>query len=491
MAILGIDQGTTGTRACLIDRGRILETSYAQHAQYTPHDGWVEHDANEIWERVHETISSVLPEGARVDGIAIANQGETVMLWDASTGKPLHNALVWQDTRTADWVAELARDAATAKRVREETGLGLDPYFSAAKLRWLLDHTAGALECAERGQLRAGTLDTWLIDRLTGGAVFATDVSTAARTQLCDTRALAWSPFLLERFGIPRAILPEIRDSDGGFGTCASSVLGGRLAGVPIVASLVDQPAALVGQGCIDRGDAKATLGTGAFLYVNTGGERASGEHGTLATVAWRRAGMPACYALDGGVLAFGSAIGWLETTGLLAKGELDAVLSRRGGRGPALAVPALAGLGSPHWNRSAHASWFGLTHATTAEDMVCAVADGLACRVAEVVDAIERDAGTTIRELRVDGGLSRSPALVQLIADIVGRAVMVAEEDEATVLGACTLAELRLGTLTEADVRARRDRYRARCGPRTTADERAALRERFARALALTAQFG
>jgi glycerol kinase len=490
--ILGIDQGTTGTRACLVDAGRIVRSAYAQHAQITPHDGWVEHDPDEIWARVLETISRALGnEQLRIDGIAIANQGETVMLWDAETGRALHNALVWQDTRTADYVAELARDRAVAARVRAETGLGLDPYFSAAKLRWLLDHTAGALECAARGQLRAGTLDSWLIDRLTGGAVFATDVSTAARTQLCDTRSLAWSPFLLELFGIPRAILAEIRDSDGGFGACASSVLGGRLAGVPIIASVVDQPAALAGQGCIDRGDAKATLGTGAFLYVNTGGERPSGEHGTLATVAWRRTGGGACYALDGGVLAFGSAIGWLERIGLLATGELDAVLARRGGRGPAIAVPSLAGLGSPHWNRSAHASWFGLTHATTAEDMVCGVADGLVCRVAEVVDAIERDARTQIRELRVDGGLSRSPALVQLLADMLGRLVVVAEEDEATVLGACTLAELRLGTLTDDNVRARRDRYRARYGPRTTDDERAALRERFARALALTTQFG
>jgi len=484
--ILGIDQGTTGTRACLLEAGRITHTAYAQHAQITPQDGWVEHDADEIWARTQDVLAA-LP-ASRIDGIAIANQGETVMIWDADSGRPLHNALVWQDTRTADVVARLAADPAIATRVRSETGLRLDPYFSAAKLRWLLDHVP------HKGRrIKAGTLDTWLIDRLTGGAVFATDSSTAARTQLCDTRTLQWSPFLLELFGIPREVLPEIRDSDAGFGVCTHPAVKG----VPILASLVDQPAALAGHGCIDRGDAKATLGTGAFVYVNTGSERPSGEHGTLATVAWRRAtsgtgAAKTCYALDGGVLAFGSAIGWLENLGLLARGELDAVLAARGtpqAAATVIGVPALAGLGAPHWNRAAHGSWFGLTHATTATEMVAAVADGLACRVAEVVDAIERDAGIVIRELRVDGGLSRSPALVQLLADVLGRPVVVAEEDEATVLGAATLAELRLGTLSEADVRARRNRSRARHEPRMASGPRATLRERFARARALTTQ--
>jgi len=481
--ILAIDQGTTGTRACLVDAGRIAHSAYAEHAQLTPHDGWVEHDPVEIWTQVQRVITEVLAKapGVRVDGIAIANQGETVMLWETETGRPLHNALVWQDTRTSDAVAKLASDPTVAARVRSETGLGLDPYFSAAKLRWLIDHT----EHTGR-RIKAGTLDTWLIDRLTDGSVFATDASTAARTQLCDTRSLKWSPFLLELFGIPRAILPEIRASDAGFGTCTLPALHG----VPIVASLVDQPAALLGQGCLDRGDAKATLGTGAFVYVNTGAQRPSGEHGTLATVAWQRASTTT-YALDGGVLAFGSAIGWLESLGLLAKAQLDAVLAARSltTTSSVVCVPALAGLGSPHWNRNAHGSWFGLTHATTAQDMVAAVADGLACRIAEVVDAIERDAAIAIKELRVDGGVSRSTAFVQRIADVIGRPVAIAEEDEATVLGAATLAELRLGRIDEAAVRARRARTRATLSPRLDTPARATLRERFAAALALTTQ--
>jgi len=487
--ILGIDQGTTGTRACLVDGGRIAHSVYAQHRQITLRDGWVEHDAGEIWTRVQDLLTHLRIRGS-AEAIAIANQGETVMLWNAETHRPLHHALVWQDTRTTDFVASLASDAGVAARVREETGLGLDPYFSASKLRWLLDNVPGARDLAAKGRLRAGTLDTWLVDRLTDGTVFATDASTAARTQLCDTRTLEWSPFLLELFGIPREILPEIRACDADFGSCTHPAARG----VPIVASIVDQPAALLGEGCIDRGDAKVTIGTGAFLYVNTGSERPSGNHGTLATVAWHRAGRPAAttYALDGGVLAFGSAIAWLESIGVLAPGQLDAVLSARTPTalpGP-VSVPALAGLGAPHWNRHAHGTWFGLTHATTASDMVAAVAYGLACRVAEVVDAVELDAGIAIGELRVDGGLSRSPALVAILADVLGRPVIVAEEDEATVLGAATLAALRLGQITEDEVRARRTRFRARYQPRIADGPRAVLRERFARALALTTSF-
>jgi glycerol kinase len=383
----------------------------------------------------------------------------------------------------------MASNPETVARVRAETGLGLDPYFSAPKLRWLLDH-AGP-DVGRGGSLRAGTLDSWLIQKLTGGSRYATDASTAARTLLCDTKNLMWSDYLIELFGVPRSILPQIRGSDEGFGECSSTLFGGALAGVPIVASLVDQPAALLGQGCLERGDAKATLGTGAFVYVNTGSQRPSGEHGTLATVAWQR-GDVKTYALDGGVLSFGSAIAWLESLGVLAKGQLDAVLAARpaGATSTVTCVPALAGLGSPHWKRDAHGTWFGLSHATTASDMVAALAEGLACRIAEVVDAIERDAGIALAELRVDGGLSRSEAFVRLIADVLGRPVVVAEEDEATVLGVATLAELKLGTITEEAVRARRSRSRARYEPRITAAQRGSLRERFARALALGVRY-
>jgi len=490
--LLGIDQGTTGTLACLVEAdGRIVARAYAAHRQICPRPGWVEHDAEEIWRCVERTVGEVLDGagGARPDGVALANQGETVLAWDRRTGRPLHHALVWQDTRTQPLVERLAADPAIAARVRDETGLPLDPYFSAPKLRWLLDEVPGARALARAGHLRAGTLDAWLIERLTGGGPALTDPSTAARTLLCDTRAHRWSPFLLELFDVPGAVLPEIRDTDAGFGACAAPGLPG-LAGVPIVASLVDQPAALAGHGCVDAGDAKATFGTGCFVYAGTGATRPRGG-GTLATVAWKRSGAPATYALDGGVLAAGSAIDWLREVGVLGAGEpLDAALAGARRDPGVVCVPALVGLGAPHWDRGARAAWLGMSSAATRADLASALAEGVACRVAEVVAAIERDAGLAIAELRADGGLTRSAALMQLQADLLGRPVAVAEEDEATVSGACAIAALRTRTLSETELRARRGRARARYEPRMSADERAARLDRFARARELAARW-
>ena len=485
--LLGIDQGTTGTLACLVDDdGGITARAYATHRQICPRPGWVEHDTEEIWRCTERAIAEVLAGGARPAGVAIANQGETVAVWDRRTGRALHHALVWQDTRTQAFVDGLAADPAIAARVRDETGLPLDPYFSAPKLRWLLDEVPGARALAEAGHLRAGTLDAWLIERLTGGDVYATDASTAARTLLCDTRAHRWSPFLLELFDIPRGVLPEVRDTDAGFGTCA----GHGLDGVPIVASLVDQPAALAGHGAIDRGDAKATFGTGCFVYANTGAVRPRGG-GTLATVAWKRSGEPACYALDGGVLAAGSAIGWLREVGVLGADEpLDAALAGERRDPGVVCVPALVGLGAPHWDRGARAAWLGMSSAATRADLAGALAEGIACRVAEVVAAIEREAEVEIGELRADGGLTRSAALMQLVADLLGRPVAVAEQEEATAVGACAIAALRTGALTAGDLRARGRRVQARYEPRISGDERGARLGRFARARELAARW-
>lgn len=485
--LLGIDQGTTGTLACLVDGdGRIAARAYAAHRQICPRPGWVEHDAEEIWACTERVIAEVLAGGARPAGVAIANQGETVAVWERRTGRSLHHALVWQDTRTQAFVDELAADRELGARVREETGLPLDPYFSAPKLRWLLDEVPGARERAEAGELRAGTLDAWLIERLTGGAVYATDASTAARTLLCDTRAHRWSPFLLERFGIPAEALPEIRDTDAGFGACA----GLGLDGVPIVASLVDQPAAMVGHGAIDRGDAKATFGTGCFVYANSGGMRPRGG-GTLATVAWKRVEAGPCYALDGGVLAAGSAIEWLREVGVLGEAEpLDAALAGARRDPGVVCVPALVGLGAPHWDRGARAAWLGMSSAATRGDLAGALVEGVACRVAEVVAAIEREAELVIDELRADGGLTRSPALMQMVADLLGRPVAVAEQDEATAVGACAMAALRTGELTEDELRARRGRAQARYEPRISEDERGERLGRFARARELAARW-
>ncbi len=487
--LLGIDQGTTGTRAVLVDeRLNIRASAYAAHTQHTPHPGWVEHDAEELWANTQRVIAEVLAGGERPSAVAIANQGETVMLWDARTGKPLHRAVVWSDTRTESLLPMYAEHEPV---IRAATGLRLDSYFSATKLRLLLDESARDL--AAKGYLRAGTLDTWLIDRLTQGEVFATDASTAARTLLAEIGGCTWHQPLLDIFRIPRGILAEIRDCDADFGTC----LGGALDGVPIRGSIVDQPAAMLGQGCVDRGDIKATFGTGCFVYANSGTQRPSGQ-GTLATVAWRRGG-ETTYALDGGVLSVGSALDWAAALGLPTD---DAALATGGepraievgspamlGDGPVF-VPALSGLGAPHWNRGARGAWLGLTTATTREQLVGAMAEGLACRVVEVVRAIERDAGVMVTTLRADGGLARSAPLMQRVADLLGAPVAVAAEEEATVVGACALVALRSGTVSLDDLRQRRARSQAHYQPRINADERGARIARFDRGLALARQW-
>lgn len=471
--ILGIDQGTTGTRACLVAEDLTIERSaYAAHAQHAPRPGWVEHDPTEIWACTINVVREVVAHAARrPDAIAIANQGETCLVWDARTGAPLHRALVWQDTRTEDALAALAPHAA---RITELTGLRLDSYFSASKLRWLLDEVPGARALARAGHLRAGTLDTWLVDRLTGGRVFATDASTAARTLLCETRGCTWSDELCALFDVPRSILPEIRDCDAGFG---------EHDGIPILASMVDQPAAMLGQGCVDRGDVKATFGTGCFVYASAGTERPAGG-GTLATVAWRRDG-ETTYALDGGVLTAGSALEWVRSLGLAGSGTGTGT-----GRGNTVFVPALVGLGAPHWDRQVRAAWSGLDVSTTAADLVEAVHEGIACRAVEVIHAVERDAGVTVSALRADGGLARDRGLMQRVADLLGAPVEIALEEEATVVGVAAMAALRLGRIDLDHLRQRRARSQARLSPVLSTDERAARLARWEKGLALARQW-
>ncbi len=305
--VLGIDQGTTGTRACVMDSdGAMLGQAYLTHQQHHPMPGWVEHDPEEIWrntERVMEDARALAGVSA-VDAIGIANPGETVMIWDRGSGKPLYPAIVWQDLRTQVPVEIMARDASLSRRVSEATGLRLDPYFAAPKLRWLLDEVPLARERAKAGELCAGTIDTWLMWKLSGGQAFVTDASTAARTLLFDIHTLKWAPWLCELFDIPQAILPPVSPSTGALATTTG--------GTPIVASVVDQPAAMIGQGCLRAGDLKATYGTGCFVYLHTGTRPAPSNHGLLSTVAWQR-GAETHYALDGGVLAAGAVIGWLR----------------------------------------------------------------------------------------------------------------------------------------------------------------------------------
>jgi glycerol kinase len=491
--IVGVDQGTTSTRACVMDRsGRTLSLVQRPHRQMYPREGWVEHDADEIWENVRGTIVDAV-EGAgaasRLAGIGIANQGETVLVWNRESGRPLAPAIVWQDTRTQEQMEALAGDEATVSRIREVTGLAADAYFSASKIRWLLDNVDGAPRLVEQGGLCAGTVDAWLIWKLTGGKSFLTDASTAARTLLFDIRTLRYDPWLLGLFGVPAGVLPDVRRSDEGFGSVKG--LGAGIDGVPIVAGLVDQPAALFGQGCLAAGQAKATYGTGCFVYLNTGGSPRPSAHGLLTTIAWQRTAGTA-YALDGGVFAAGAVVEWLARLGLLSDpAEADALLaSAPGVSDEVTCVPALAGLAAPYWDRSARASWLGMGLGSGRADLVRAALEGVACRVAQVVASMEQDAGMPIESLRVDGGLTGCASLMQTQADLLGIPVEVATEAEATLRGVCFLAARAAGVWPD-DGQIARSRTAGRVvAPGPASAERGARLVRFERAVALVREW-
>ena len=423
----------------------------------------------------------------RIDALAIANPGETVLLFDRETGEPLHHAIVWQDLRTQPEMERLARDPDIARRVTETTGLRLDPYFSAAKIRWLLDHVPAARQLLGRGRLAIGTVDAYLMHRLTGGRSFVTDASTAARTLLFDIHAGRYDPWLLDLFGVPLEALPEVRDSVGAFGSV--SALEGALDGTPIFVGLVDQPAAMIGHACLAEGEIKATYGTGCFVYQNTGVHARTSGHGLLSTVAWRRDGKTT-YALDGGIFAAGSVLTWLRDG--LGFGDtvaaLDALAASTRDSGGVVCVPALAGLAAPHWDRSARASWLGMTLGSTRAHLVRAAFEGIAMRVAEVVLAMERDSGRRVTRLRVDGGLTESPTLMQLQADLLGIQIEVSAEPEATVMGVAYLALAALGCWRgDEEIRARveqRDAAATVYDPTIDPAERAERLARFARAI-------
>jgi glycerol kinase len=500
--ILGIDQGTTGTRVALVDdAGQIRAQVYRTHRQRLGPPGWIEHDAEEILAAVVAGVDAVAGRGRApassgagpIRAAALANQGETCLLWDRQSGAPLGRALVWQDLRATRAVERLAAEPGLSAYVAAVTGLRLDPYFSAPKLGWLLGAHAEAPALAAAGRLGIGTLDTFLIERLTGR--YVSDASTAARTLLFDIHARRWDERLCAAFGVPRAALPEVVDHDQALGTFTTTAARG----VPLQLGIVDQPAALYGQRCLAPGDAKATFGTGCFVYVNTGGVASPSARGLLRTVAWRRAGATT-FALDGGVLAAGSVIEWLRTT--LSLAPTDAALDelaaagfaahdrRPVGSGP-VCVPALVGLGAPHWQRGARAAWLGLDLATDRAALVAAAYDGIAARVAEVVDAMEAEAGTTIPRLVVDGGLTASAPLMQRVADLLGRPVAVAREAETTLVGACALARAALGRDSDTAAPGGAEvGYALTYTPTLLPDERAARLTHFTRARELVGAY-
>ena len=442
-ALLALDQGTSSSRALVFDRsGRLLAVAQRELPQHFPQPGWVEHDAEEIWDHQRACAREALAKaGVKAAAIGITNQRETVVLWDRRTGRPLHRALVWQDRRTAAF-CEALKQQGLEPRVRELTGLLLDPYFSATKLRWLLYHVPGARERAARGELAFGTIDSWLLWKLTDGQVHATDVSNASRTLLFDIHRGGWSDELLAAFDIPRSLLPEVRPSAGDFGRAVEF-------GLPISGIAGDQQAALFGQAALQPGQAKNTYGTGCFLLMHAGAQARASTQGLVTTRA-AQVGATAQYALEGSVFVGGAVVQWLRD-GLQAvrsSSEVQALAASVPDAGGVVFVPAFAGLGAPYWRPDARGALLGLTRGTTQAHIAHAALESIAFQSAAVLAAMNADVGGSERltELRVDGGASANDLLMQFQADLLGIPVLRPRVIETTALGAALLAGLGCG---------------------------------------------
>jgi glycerol kinase len=449
-----IDQGTTSTRFVLFDRdGRIAAIERREHEQITPRAGWVEHDAREIWQRTREVIDRALAGagGGEVAAIGITNQRETAVIWDRETGEPIHNAIVWQDTRTAELVRELAGEAGV-NRLRDRVGLPLSTYFSGPKIAWMLDHVPGARERAENGELLFGTVDTWVLWNLTGGAgggVHATDVTNASRTLLMDLRTLDWHEPSLELIGVPRALLPEIRSSSEVYGEAADTAAAGR----PVAGILGDQQAALFGQTCFARGEAKNTYGTGSFLLVNTGQQIVRSDE-LLTSVAYRLGDDEPSYVLEGSIAVTGALVQWLrDRLGLIsAAAEVEELARTVEDNGGVYFVPAFSGLFAPHWRSDARGVIVGLTAFANRGHLARAVLEATAWQTREVVDAANAVSGLPFSELRVDGGMTANGLLMQFQADVLGVPVIRPVVTETTALGAAFAAGLAVGFWSDLD---------------------------------------
>jgi glycerol kinase len=446
--VLALDQGTTSSRAILFDRrGHCLASAQEELGQHFPRPGWVEHDPEEIWETTRRVALAVLRRaGVRrgdVAAVGIANQRETTILWERAGGRPLHRAIVWQDRRTAAACASLERRG-MGPLFRRRTGLLLDPYFSGTKLAWLLDHVPGARRRAARGELAFGTVDTWLLWRLTEGRVHATDVSNASRTLLAGLESGDWDGELARALRIPAGVLPRVLPSSGVFGEVSGIE---ALRGVPVAGIAGDQQAALFGQGCFAPGMAKNTYGTGCFMLMNTGTRPVASRHRLLTTIAWRIAGRTE-YALEGSVFVGGAVVQWLrDGLGLISRSsDVEALAARVPDNGGVTIVPAFAGLGAPHWDPAARGAIVGVTRGTTAAHLARAALESIAFQTADLIGAMEADSGRRIRELRVDGGASVNNALMQFQSELIRAAVVRPRVTETTALGAAALAGLAVG---------------------------------------------
>ncbi len=454
--ILSIDQGTTSSRVILFDRaGSIRGLAQREFSQYYPQSGWVEHDAQEIWDvtlRVlNDALASAKISPEQIHAIGIANQRETTVLWDRRTGKPVTRAIVWQDRRTSG-ICDSLRERGFAQSIRSKTGLLIDPYFSGTKLQWMLDNVPGLRGRAENGEIAFGTIDTWLLWNLTGGKVHLSDYSNASRTLLFNIHALAWDEQLLEMMHIPRAMLPNVVSSSTIYGETDPAVLGGIR--IPIGGVAGDQQAALFGQTCFSSGLAKNTYGTGSFLLTNIGPKPAASEHNLLTTIAWRIGDRPVHYALEGSIFVTGAAIQWLrDGLGIIADAaESESLAKSIAGNDDVYFVPALAGLGAPHWDPYARGTIVGITRGTTRAHFARAALEAICYQTHDVVEAMRKDSGVALSELRADGGAAANAMLMQFQADILGVPVEVAGISETTALGAAYLAGLATGFWASQD---------------------------------------
>lgn len=484
--VLALDQGTTSSRAIVFDdAGNIVGVAQREFTQHFPQPGWVEHDADELWTSQVDVAVDVLSrlklKPSDIAAIGITNQRETTLLWDRSTGTPIHNAIVWQDRRTATWCDALRASGREAD-VTAKTGLLFDPYFSGTKIKWLLDNVPGARKAAEAGQLACGTIDTWLAYKLSGGSLHITDASNAARTLLMNIHAGDWDDELLAMLDVPRSILPEIRDSSEVYGEVASSL---PLAGIKLAGLVGDQQSALFGQSCYSVGDAKNTYGTGCFMLMNTGGQAIASRHRLLSTVAWRIERRTE-YALEGAVFIGGAAVGWLrDGLGVIKNSaDVEALASTVADSGGVSFVPAFTGLGAPDWDPYARGAIIGITRGTTVGHIARAALDGVALQVGDLLDGMRNDLGSEFTELRVDGGASVNNTLMQIQADVLQVPVVRPKITETTALGAAYLAGLAAGVWPDREAIRQQWQVDRRFEPQISADEAAARRATWRRAV-------
>ena len=446
--ILALDQGTSSSRAIVFDEhGQIKAVSQKEFTQIFPKPGWVEHNPMEIWSSqasvIAEAITSIDINGLNIAAIGITNQRETTIVWDAESGEPVYNAIVWQDRRTSEFCDYLKKDGRT-DLIRSKTGLIIDAYFSATKIRWILENVPGAREKAEEGRLRFGTVDTWLIWMLTRGEVHVTDVTNASRTMLFNIHTLEWDKELLNLFDIPESMMPQVKSSSEIYGHTKTTLFAHE---VPIAGIAGDQQAALFGQMCTEPGSVKNTYGTGCFLLMNSGERPIMSSNNLLTTIAWK-IGDTVNYALEGSIFVAGSVVQWLrDGLGIIrSSSEVEELAASVPDNGGVYFVPALTGLGAPHWDQYAKGSIYGISRGTTAAHIARAALEGIAFQTMDIVNAMQRDAGCTLKELKVDGGASRNNLLMQFQADILGTSVIRPTVTETTALGAAYLAGLAVG---------------------------------------------